>query len=197
MADDIRVGLVPTKSIVFHPHNVRSDLGDLRPLANSISRYGIMQPVVLERYGDTLRLRAGARRVAAALLIELPRVPAIIHSTWLPEREWLEHAVQENVQRAELDRADRKRTITELRHLGCTVAGIADTFGVAPATIHAWLNDTTPPAPKVAGVATPVRRVRVRRGPSPRKRATDRLIEQHEDEFNQYLAEESESSAPV
>lgn len=64
-ARDLRVGLVKLTDIVFHPHNVCRDLGDLRSLTASIARHGVMQPVVVEEYGDHVRLRAGHRRVAA------------------------------------------------------------------------------------------------------------------------------------
>lgn len=175
MSDEVCVGLVRVEQVRFHPHNVRQDLGDLRPLAQSIANYGVMQPIVVERYGDGLRLRAGHRRLAAAKLIDLRRIPALIHSEALDDRRWLEHAVQENVMRAQLDKSDRRRTIEALRRLGCTWQGIAETFGVTAHTVHSWTADETP--------------VRVRHQ-SPRSKATERLIEAHEAEFQRYLREE-------
>lgn len=139
---NVRVGLVPVDKIMFHPHNTRTDLGDLRSLSLSIARYGMMQPVVIEKYGDQFRLRAGHRRVAAAKIANVYRIPAIIHPAPLGEQAWLEHAIQENVQRREMDVGDRLRAVKALRKLGCTWAGIADTFGVAETTVRSWTAPT-------------------------------------------------------
>ena len=85
----VKAALVRIDQIRFHPANIRRELGDLRDLSNSIRRYGVLQPVVLERFGDTLRLRMGHRRVAAAQLAGLRMVPALIHSEPLDERSFL------------------------------------------------------------------------------------------------------------
>ncbi len=53
----------------------REDLGDLEGLVENIRDKGIIQPVTLSK---DLRLLAGGRRCAAALVLGLPTVPAII-----------------------------------------------------------------------------------------------------------------------
>jgi len=147
-ADDVRVGRVAIDSIDYHQHNVRVDLGDLRDLTDSIRRFGIMQPVVLERRGDRLRIRAGHRRVAAARLAGLTRVPAVIHSAALEGDEWLTAAVHENTRRRGLDDADRARTVAAMRTEGMTWEAIGDAFGVTAATARRYLSgdDTGPTA---------------------------------------------------
>ena len=165
----IRVGLVPVEKIRFHPHNTRVDLGDLRSLTLSIAKYGMLQPVVLEKYGDLFQLRAGHRRVAAAKMANLYRVPAIIHPAALPVKEWLEQAIQENVQRREMDVGDRARAVKALRGLGCTWAGIAETFGVGESTVRSWTaTPKPPPTSSVVVFATP--RFEAVRPPAPAKR---------------------------
>jgi ParB/RepB/Spo0J family partition protein len=129
-----RVGRVCIDLIDYHRHNVRVDLGDLRDLVDSIKRFGIMQPVVLEQRGQRFRIRAGHRRVAAARLAGLDRVPAIIHDDALEDDEWLTAAVHENTRRRSLDRADRARTVEAMRKVGMRWEAIADALGVAPAT---------------------------------------------------------------
>lgn len=146
MRADIRVALVPLDRIQFHDHNVRRDLGDLRTLAGSIARYGVMQPIVVERRGDMLRIRAGHRRVAAARLAGLTKAPAVVHPEPLEDDEWLAQAVQENVMRRGLDAAERRDAIAALRDFGCTWQGVADTFGVAETTVS-W---TTAPSTRHA-----------------------------------------------
>jgi ParB/RepB/Spo0J family partition protein len=188
MSDDIRVGLVRVDQIRFHPHNVRQDLGDLRPLSQSIAKYGVMQPVVVEKYGDCLRLRAGHRRVAAAQLAGEFRIPAVIHNHALPDREWIEHSIQENAQRAEMTIHDRRRAILALRQYGCSWDGIGETFGVSGRTVRAWALDE-----EHNGAKAEERKSNGSRGAEmskARQRAVQRLISAHQEEFDRLLAEE-------
>lgn len=174
MTADIKVGLVRVEEIRFHPHNVRQDLGDLRSLAASIEQYGVMQPVVVERHGAGLRLRAGHRRLAAAKIIGLTRIPAVIHSDALDDKDWLIHAVQENTMRRDMNAADRRRVVARLRELGCSWSGIGVAFGVSGQAVHAWVHE----APK-----EPARK-------TPRTRAVEALIAEHQAEFDELLANE-------
>lgn len=140
MTDQIAVGLVRVDDIRFHPHNVRQDLGDLRGLAESIASFGVMQPVVVEKHSGGLRLRAGHRRVAAARIAGLTRIPAVIHAEALDDENWLVHSLQENVMRRQLADAERNRAIEALIKLGCSYAGVAEVFGVGRDTIAKWIN---------------------------------------------------------
>jgi ParB family chromosome partitioning protein len=128
MAAEVKVGMVRADSIRVHPRNVRKDLGDLRELTDSIARFGVMQPVTVEHRGDHLRLRHGHRRVAAARLAGLTRIPAIVHTDQLGDADFLVQAVHENTRRRELDRADRAQTVRDLRKLGVPWEVIADEF---------------------------------------------------------------------
>jgi ParB/RepB/Spo0J family partition protein len=180
MAGRVRVGLVRVDQVRWHPHNVRHDLGDLRGLARSIHRYGLLQPVVAEEYAGLLRLRAGHRRIAAARLAGLFRVPAVIHSEALDDVAWLGQAVQENVQRRQLAATEKRRTAEALRELGCSWREIGETFGVSARTVAGWVIDqpdrTTTPG-------------------TPRARATKRLIAAHRSEFTQLVTQERARTA--
>lgn len=154
VSSNVRVAKVAVDKVIFHSHNVRRDLGDLRSLVASIKRFGLIQPIVVEDYGDCLRLRAGHRRLAAARLAGLKAVPALIHDVALDDDEWLVHSVQENVMRRGLDDDERRRAITALRDLGCTWDGIADAFGVRTSTIQSWATSAEERAAKRAKDAT-------------------------------------------
>lgn len=174
----VKVALVRIDQIRFHPANIRRELGDLRDLSDSILQYGVLQPVVVEHYGDTLRLRIGHRRVAAAQLAGLRTVPAVIHAEPLDEKSFLLQAVQENFNRAAVSASDRIRTVTRLRELGCSWRMIASAFHVSPKTAAGWVTgDDDEAGPRAS---------------NPRRRAVLRLIEAHLDEFEQMLAEERE-----
>lgn len=157
VSNNVRVAKIAVDKVSFHPHNVRRDLGDLRPLAASIKRFGVMQPIVVEDYGDTLRLRAGHRRLAAARIAGLARIPALIHDEALEDEEWLIHSVQENVMRRGIDQHERRDAIRALRDLGCTWEGIADAFGASPKTVRIWGGYLSPSKKSKAVVGRPVR----------------------------------------
>lgn len=160
MNDNPRIANVKLDDIRFHPHNTRRDLGDLRPLVDSIRRFGCMQPIVVEWYGEYLRIRAGHRRVAAARLAGKDRIPAVIHADPLDDEDWLIHAVQENVMRRGLDEDERRDAILALRRLQCSWYGIAETFGVTESTVQRWAvgQTATAPAPEATGQSVQARR---------------------------------------
>jgi ParB family transcriptional regulator, chromosome partitioning protein len=91
-------------SIVPNPRQPRESMNedDLQDLANSIREHGILQPLIvtLESLSGTYTLIAGERRLRAAKLAGLDKVPVVIRS--VTEQERLELALIENVQRADL-----------------------------------------------------------------------------------------------
>lgn len=157
MTGTLRVARVRLDDVRFHPHNVRRDLGDLRSLAASIKRFGVMQPIVVEDCGDALRLRAGHRRCAAARLAGIDRVPAVIHAEPLDDDEWLLASLAENRQRRGLDTEEMRRTCARLMELGCTQQGIADACGVTSGAVAGWLKPKAAPAPPRADGPAPVK----------------------------------------
>ncbi len=94
----------------------------LKDLANSIREFGILQPITvtkIEKEGElgtevSYQLIAGERRWQASKLLGLERIPAIIRQVNL-ERERLELAVLENVQRADLDPIEAARAYARLQ----------------------------------------------------------------------------------
>jgi ParB family chromosome partitioning protein len=106
-------------TIVRNPRQPRSsefDEKDLKELADSIREHGIIQPLVVSpAENGTYTLIAGERRLRAAKLIKLRTVPAILRQT-TSDRELLELALIENIQRAELnplEEAEAYRQLTE------------------------------------------------------------------------------------
>lgn len=91
------------------------DPKDLEELAASIREHGILQPLILSPGADgRYTLVAGERRLQAAKLAGLHSVPAILRQ--VSDRELLELALIENIQRAELnplEEADAYRQLSE------------------------------------------------------------------------------------
>jgi len=95
---------VPISMIVPNPSQPRESIEEdsLKDLANSIKEHGILQPLVvtLESHTGIYTLIAGERRLRAAQLIGLEKVPVVIRTA--NEQERLELALIENIQRADL-----------------------------------------------------------------------------------------------
>ena len=118
------VFLIETEHITPNPHQPRRDFDEesLRELASSIREFGILQPLVVSKIEKEIetgtvveyQLIAGERRWRAAKILGLERVPAIIKSVNL-ERERLEMAVIENVQRADLNPIEAARAYARLQ----------------------------------------------------------------------------------
>lgn len=95
----------------------------LRDLADSIRMYGVLQPLVVtrqERMKDDgglaveYELISGERRLRASKLAGLEQVPVIIRSAEDGDREKLELAIIENLQREDLNPVDRARAFDRL-----------------------------------------------------------------------------------
>ncbi len=73
----------------------------LAALAESIKQHGVVQPLIVQRDGDTYRIVAGERRWRAARLAGLDTVPVIVRD--LSDRQVMEVALIENLQREDLN----------------------------------------------------------------------------------------------
>ncbi len=94
---------IPIARIRGNPYQPRRGMDEpaLRTLAASIAEHGVIQPILVTETLDGFRLVAGERRVRAARMAGLERIPAVIRQ--LADREQLELALVENLQREDLD----------------------------------------------------------------------------------------------
>jgi ParB family chromosome partitioning protein len=94
---------ISLKSLKPNPYQPRSRFGDegLRELADSIREKGVIQPLLVEENGDgTFTVVAGERRLRAARMAGLRKVPAIVRRFSMVEK--IEIALIENIQRENL-----------------------------------------------------------------------------------------------
>jgi ParB family chromosome partitioning protein len=111
------VSQLPVDAILRNPRQPRDqfDAKDLGELTASIREHGIIQPLIVSPgTGGTYTLIAGERRLEAAKQAGLRTVPAILRQ--VSDRELLELALIENIQRAELnplEEAEAYRQLTE------------------------------------------------------------------------------------
>lgn len=104
----------------FQPRDLKELEKDPRflELVVSIKEKGVLQPVVVRRRRDGYELVAGERRWRAAKAAGLPTIPAVVRE--VEDREMLEEALVENLQREDLNPIEEAlayRKLTEEFHL--------------------------------------------------------------------------------
>ena len=110
------------------------DPAALETLAASIREHGVIQPILVTETLDGYQLVAGERRVRAARLAGLERIPAVVRQ--LADREQLELALVENLQREDLDALEAARAYQALiDDFGFTQDRLAERVGRARSTV--------------------------------------------------------------
>ncbi|MCL4543536.1 MAG: ParB/RepB/Spo0J family partition protein [Chloroflexi bacterium] len=129
--------------------NVRNDLGDIRGLAETLQRFGMLQPLGVHREGQNYTLVYGHRRREAALLAGLSTVPCLV----LEDQPQASAAVQqllENVQRQQLNDLEQARGFAQLREqVRAELPGASESecleaagklVGLSAATVHRYVS---------------------------------------------------------
>jgi ParB family chromosome partitioning protein len=125
-----------TKEAETDPH--------FQELIASIKEKGVLQPVVVRRRHDGYELVMGERRWRAAKVAGLTTIPAIVRS--VDDREMLEMALIENIQRADLNPIDEALAYKALsEQFGLTHDDIARRVGKDRSTITNALRLLTLP----------------------------------------------------
>jgi ParB family chromosome partitioning protein len=91
------------KANEFQPRR-EFDQGALEELAQSIRENGLIQPLVVRKTAEGYELIAGERRLRASKIAGLKMVPVVIRKS--TDRESLELAIVENIQREDLNCVD-------------------------------------------------------------------------------------------
>lgn len=88
------------------------DEASLQELADSIARYGLLSPLLVQDRGDHYEIIAGERRWRAAKKAGLHEVPVIIRK--LSDQEIMELSLIENIQREDLNPIEEARAYRQL-----------------------------------------------------------------------------------
>lgn len=130
-----KIYYIPIEDIIpnrFQPR-LAFDEKELNELANSIIKYGVIQPIVLRNIGDKYEIIAGERRYKASCLAGLKKVPAIINNT--DDNTSAEIALLENLQRKNLSIIEEAQSYKKLMDRGFTQEEIASKLGVSQSSI--------------------------------------------------------------
>lgn len=128
---------IPVDLIVANPDQPRKCFGEeeLLELRDSIKKYGVIQPIILKKQNTgPYILIAGERRLRAAILAGLTKIPAIIREA--DEKDTAIIALVENVQRENLgymEEAQAYNRLMEEYHL--TQGELAEKVGKKQSTI--------------------------------------------------------------
>ena len=114
LADQGGVVDIAIDDIAANPYQPRTTMSEasLGDLKQSISEKGVLQPVIVRQKAGRYELVAGERRLRAAKLANLERIPAVVKQ--VSDSEALEIALVENLQREDLNPIDEARGYKEL-----------------------------------------------------------------------------------
>ena len=135
------VANIPLDRITINPFQPRRNFNDdaLIELTRSISEVGIIQPITVRKNGMTFELISGERRFRASKEAGLKEIPAYIRLA--DDRQLLELAIVENLQREDLDPIEMayscKRMMDEL---GLTQEEVAKRLGKGRSTVTNFLR---------------------------------------------------------
>jgi ParB family chromosome partitioning protein len=127
---------IPLDRIRPNPRQPRQriDPAELESLAASIREHGVLQPILVTETLEGYQLVAGERRFRASQQAGLERIPAVIRQ--LADRDQLELALVENLQRADLGPMEEAHAFLALAsEFGLTHEEIAARVGRAKSTI--------------------------------------------------------------
>lgn len=126
---------IEVEKIKSNPHQPRKVFNEenLKDLAASIREFGVIQPIIVSKVlkenpqGTQIeyQLIAGERRLMASRIVGLPTIPAIIRRV-TEDKENLEIAIIENLQRTDLNAIESARAYAKLQEIfGLTQREIA------------------------------------------------------------------------
>jgi ParB family transcriptional regulator, chromosome partitioning protein len=145
---------LPVERILPNPFQPRRTFpeGGLDDLIASIREKGVLQPILVRTAPRGYELVAGERRLRAAQAAGLEAIPAIIRN--VSDRESLEAAIVENVQRADLNAVELAEGLSRLIHeFSLTQEEVAGRIGKDRATVANTLRLLKLPPEVKQGVA--------------------------------------------
>ena len=135
MSDKKEVIYIPLEDIIpnrFQPRLAFDDK-ELNNLANSIIKYGVIQPIIVRNVGEKYEIIAGERRYKASKVAGLKKIPAIVNNT--DDNTSAEMALLENLQRKNLTVIEEAKSYKKLIDRGFTQELIASKLSISQSTI--------------------------------------------------------------
>ncbi len=132
---------ISVDNVFPNPFQPRQKWNDdaLEELVASIKRYGVLQPIIVRKTDRGYEVVAGERRLKAAKKAGLKKIPAIVKE--LSDRDLMEYALVENLQREDLNPIEAAQAIKNLiEKFGLTQEEVADRIGKKRSTVANMLR---------------------------------------------------------
>ncbi|NNJ26515.1 ParB/RepB/Spo0J family partition protein [Alienimonas chondri] len=130
--EDAEGGAISVELIERNPFQPRQDFAEpeLKELAESITRHGVLQPLLVREVNGEYQLIAGERRLMAAKRAGLETVPCRVLA--LGDKEVCEAAIEENIKRKDLHPLEKAKAFRDyLDRFGGTVEALAKSLSVS------------------------------------------------------------------
>lgn len=140
--------LIPVGAIHRNPFQPRTEFDEasLQELADSISKHGVLQPVLVRRHEDGYQLIAGERRWLSAQKAGLQVVPARVLE--LDQRQMSEAALEENIKRKDLNVLEKAQAFQDyVQRFGCTIEELGKRLSLDRSTVSNMLRLLELPEP--------------------------------------------------
>lgn len=114
---DKQIQDIDITKIVPNSYQPRHEFSDesIRELASTLSKEGLLQPIVVREQGENFEIIAGERRFRAAKQLSWEKIPAIINN--MDDAQAASLALIENLQRENLNPIDEAQAYTNLMKL--------------------------------------------------------------------------------
>ena len=145
---------IATDRIEPNPDQPRRDFDQaaIESLAVSIGEHGLIEPLIVRLMGDHVGLIAGERRLRAAKLAGLARVPCLVNN----HGDSAVLALVENLHRQDLTPMEEAEALGKLRDRGMSLANLAAVAGKSVSTVSEILSLANLPEPvKAQATAQP------------------------------------------
>lgn len=130
IGDNEEIIEVLPEEIEANPYQPRQIFDDekIQDLAASMKEHGVIQPLIVRRLGSRYQLVAGERRLRAAMMAGLEKVPVVVRD--MTDREAMEISLVENLQREDLGPIEEAEAYQRLSdEFGLTQEQIAKRVG--------------------------------------------------------------------
>jgi len=136
---------IPIEQLIISSNNTRKDLesgtdeNNLNELANSIKKYGLINPITVVENENKYEVIAGQRRFQACKIINLSSIPCIIKKN-INLTQTVSISLIENVQRADMGAIDKGKAYVQLLKTFDSIESLSNNIGVGAPTIKKYIS---------------------------------------------------------
>jgi len=151
LSEKVQLRMLSIEDLEFLPGNPRNEIYDdtLMDLAKSLQRDGLIEPIVVRPHDQKFEIVAGERRVRAAIIANIPRIPAVVREG-ITDKDASRLRLLENMERKDLtlvEKVDGIKAHMEKHRL--SLDQIAEELGLKSSTISKWFTDVENLAPSL------------------------------------------------